>query len=159
MTAVKAYLSAFFILLLGSILLLRGEKDKNEFHSISGKIIYQGKQFEQHPNRDLGKYRYIQVKEYPYPFEIFIGKDAGDFKPKFERIDELKVGEVITVYYDETQNTKDERLNRLVQYIDRKTEPYYARGTWDKTLGKFIIVCGLLIATAVFFLKKAGKLS
>ncbi|MCU0443688.1 MAG: hypothetical protein MUE85_02140 [Microscillaceae bacterium] len=41
----------------------------------------------------------LKVKGYPKTFELFIGKDFGDFSPEFEKIDDLKLGDKIDVFF------------------------------------------------------------
>src|SRR5688572_31445043 len=79
-------------------------KGKFEYEKTTGKILYLEKELGQLPVRHVGKYRYLQVDGYKYPFEIFVGNESGDFKPKFEQIDNLKPGDIITVFYYETEH-------------------------------------------------------
>lgn len=121
-------------------------KEKEDYDQTSGELIYLDKQLGQLPSRHMGKYRYLEVEGYEYPFEIFIGKETGDFKPKFEQIDNLRLGDTITVYYYETEYTRDEGINRYIQFIDKNEDPFFERGNSGVTLGGFIILlCVLLI--------------
>ena len=146
------------ILVLGSSILIRGTKEKTEFQNIKGKITYLDKSYEELPNRNQGKFRYLAIENYPKVFELFVGKDFGDFKPQYEQIDDLRIGDNIVVYFDENSKETDVRLNRLIQFIDKDELPYYIRGTKDKTYGYFIIIVGILLGGLVFYLKKNGKI-
>jgi len=57
----------------------------------------------------------LQIEGYSYPFEIFVGKESADFKPKYEQVDNLKVGDIISVFYYETVDTQREGVNRFFQ--------------------------------------------
>lgn len=154
----KSLAGAITIIILGSFVLVRGIKEKSDFHRISGRITYLGKVYEELPNRDKGKYRYLLIDTYPKMFELFIGKDYGDFKPKYERIDSLKPGDDILVYYDVNSKETDIRLNRLVQFIDKEDKPYFIRGSKDRNFGFFLIGIGILLGGIIFYLNKTGKI-
>ena len=120
-------------------------KEKIEYEKTTGQIIYLDKQLGQLPVRDLGKYRYLEVDGYEYPFEIFVGNESGDFKPKFEKIDNLNLGDTITVFYYQTEDVQNEGINRFIQFIDKKDDSYFERGNSSKTLGAVVIsICVLL---------------
>ena len=130
-------------------------KQKKDYESITGQITYLGKTYKELPNRDFEKYRYLKVRGYGYPFEIFIGKDRRDFKPKFEQLNKLKTGDTITVYYYETNNTIETGINRFVQFIDKKNQSFFERGDSSKTLGIIVIgLCGLLIILGIELYKR-----
>lgn len=154
----KSLAGAITIIILGSFVLVRGIKEKSDFHRISGRITYLGKVYEELPNRDKGKYRYLLIDTYPKMFELFIGKDYGDFKPKYERIDSLKPGDDILVYYDVNSKETDIRLNSLVQFIDKEDKPYFIRGSKDRNFGFFLIGIGILLGGIIFYLNKTGKI-
>ncbi|WP_256010323.1 hypothetical protein [Desertivirga xinjiangensis] len=124
----------------------------------SGAIRYINKTYQDLPNRDFGKYRYLQIEGFPETIELFIGKESGDFKPDLEKIDELKVGEEVTVYYSDGINSENDGIQRLVQYIDRGREPVFKKGSWDKTLGFIVAASGGLILVGLFVLRKFGKI-
>ena len=90
------------------------------------------------------KHRYLKIDTYPYIFEIFIGKDVGDFKPKYEQIDNLKIGDKIHIYYDELIDTRLEKINRLAQFIDKDGVSFFERGTSDVTMGIFAIFLAII---------------
>lgn len=154
----KSLAGVITIIILGSFILIRGTKEKTDFHRIAGRITYLGKVYEELPTRDKGKYRYLLIDTYPKMFELFIGKDYGDFKPSYERIKELKPGDDIVVYYDVSKNETDIRLNRLTQFIDKDGKPYFIRGSKDKNFGFFLIGIGILLGGVIFYLNKTGKI-
>jgi hypothetical protein len=154
----KSLIGVMTILALGTTILIRGAKDKVGFESITGQIVYLEKTYEELPNRHHGKYRYVELDAYPKVFELFIGKEFGDFKPHYERIDDLSVGDTIVVYFDEDTKESDSRLNRLVQFMDKDSQPYYIRGTKDKTGGYFFIISGMLLGAWILYLKRIGTI-
>lgn len=139
-------------------ILLRGQKDKNEFYKAAGKITYLAKTYQELPNRHAGKYRYLQIHTYPKVFEIFIGNEPGDFKPDFEQLDQLKLGDSLFIYYDDNSLQDDARINRLAQFIDKQQQPYYIRGSWDKYLGYFIMGIGVVIGIWLLYLRSKRKI-
>jgi hypothetical protein len=137
----------------------KNSKEKNEYEKTTGQIVYLDKQLGQLPVRDLGKYRYLEVNGYKYPFEIFVGNESGDFKPKYEKIDNLILGDTISVYYYQTEDTMNEGINRFIQFIDKNEESYFERGNSSKTLGAIVIsICGLLTIGGLILWKK-GKIA
>jgi hypothetical protein len=146
------------IIVVSIIILIRGGKEKSDFHQMKRKITYLEKTFEKFPPRNPGKYRYILIENYPKAIELFVGKDFGDFKPKFERIDDLKIGDTIKIYFDENKTETDDRINRLVQFIDKNNEPYFVRSNADSYLGYFVLGIGILLGLFLFYLKKIGKI-
>ena len=130
-------------------------KEKVEYEQSTGQIIYFEKQFGNLPTRDFGKYRYLKIDSYEYPFELFVGSEAGDFKPKFEQIDKLKLGNTITVYYYQTSTVFNEGINRFVQFIDKEDLSYFERGNSSKIVGIVVIsICILLLIGGVVLWKK-----
>lgn len=134
-------------------------KEKFEYEKITGPITYLDKQLGQLPGKDVGKYRYMEVGGYDYPFEIFVGNESGDFKPKFEQIDNLEIGDTITVYYYQTENTGNEGINRFIQFIDKKNDAYFERGDSSKTLGVVVISLCVLLTVAGLVLWKMEKIT
>ncbi|MCU0392354.1 MAG: hypothetical protein MUE81_14655 [Thermoflexibacter sp.] len=155
----KSVFGLAFVILLSIMIILRGNKDKNSFYQITGIIASLEKSTTLQTNlRHEGKYRYIQLRNSDRIFEIFIGKDIGDFKPKFERIDNLSVGDEITIYYDDNFKTTDSQINRLVQLIEKNNQSYFERGNWDIILGILLLsfcICGILV---LWFFKIKGKI-
>ena len=98
-STISGILIAFMI-----YVILLNSKAKTDYQKLSGSIIYLDKQFEEYPNRDLGKYRYLKLNTYPYIFEMYSDEQSS-------RIDSLKVGENVDVYYYEINNTHSEQIN------------------------------------------------
>src|SRR5690242_18263935 len=74
-------------------------REKKDYAKTTGEIVYLDKHLGELPFRDVGKYRYLKLEGYEYPFEIFVGKDPGDFSPKYDQIDDLKPGDRVSVFY------------------------------------------------------------
>lgn len=154
----KELLSLLFCLALSITVIVRANKLKSDFIHVKGKIIYLEKKL---PNRDIqkkAKERYLQIDQSAKIFKIFVGKDWGDFKPQFEMIDSLQLGDSIDIYYDENFKTKTEQINSLVQYIDKNEKTYFVRGPEDKILGPFLLVFCLILILVLYFLKRTGTI-
>ncbi|WP_445733944.1 hypothetical protein [Mariniflexile sp.] len=85
----------------------------------------------------LSKHRFIHIVDFLLILDIFVGQASDDFGPKLEQLDKLKIGEEITVYYDDKtplQKSKDLRFNKTVQFIDKNGEAHFIRGNKDKDL-------------------------
>lgn len=151
---------AFGVAMIGIMLyyMYKNTRERSTYDSITGPITFIGQQYDKWPRRNLGKFRYIEVEGYPYVFEIFIGKDPGDFTPKFEQIDNLRTDDLVTIYFYETDDTEADRLNRFAQFIDKDQQPYFEKGNSDKLLiGLMIVLCVLLVGGSAVLWKK-GKM-
>lgn len=126
---------------------------------VQGKITYLDVTYQDYPNRDKGKYRYIQLNNYSRTFELFVGKDAGDFKPKMERVDSLQLGDIVTVYFDDRLNDQGDPINRLVYFIDKENKPFFVKGSWEKGLAWFLVGLSLTGIAILVILKRKGKIT
>ena len=148
-----------FASILGIFLLIRATKDKSSFEKTSGSIVLLYKENGLSTNDITSKFRYLKVNGYPKTFELFIGKGWGDFKPKFEKVDELKIGDTVTIYYDENFKTKSDPINRLAYFIDRGQEPIFIKGGWEKYLAYFIFGSIIVILFVLIIAKRKSKIS
>lgn len=134
----------------------RSEKPMKEFESVTGKITYlaDGDGSFHDP-----KTRYLEIEGYPKAFSIFIGMDPGDFSPKSQQIDKLKVGDMVTVYHENTpfQKNRDPNLDKGIQYLEKDGVLYFEKGNKDKYFGYFFIPMGILIAAFSYFRGKKLK--
>ena len=152
----KLMYGVVFIIISGFVILSRGQKQKHDFNSITARINSIGRTFPGVFNLYEGKMRYLQVGNYPKAFELFIGHDLGDFSPASEKVDMLKAGDIVTVYYDEAKSRSgdDAIINRMAQFIDKEGQPYYVRGRKDKLGGYVFITTGILIGITLLILRK-----
>ena len=155
----RAVASLAFCFALSLFLYSRATKNKADFTATSGVVEYLENNHPFYPNKNAHKFRYLKVEGYAKPFELFIGKDAGDFKPRFERVDLLQPGDTVTVYYDENLYTKKDPVSRLVYFIDRKQETIFVKGHWEKNLAYFLAAISLIVLVWVLRLKQRGKIS
>ena len=154
----KSILSLAFCIVITLIYVQKGDKDRNAFQKISGTVISIDNTNERYAGKDIAKFRYIQIDIFLLPFQIFIGKSTGDFKPKYEQIDNLKAGDSVTIYFEETNKTKNDAVNNLAYFIDRGNEVVFIKGNSIKVLlYGLIIFCGLLMVLLII-LKKRGKI-
>lgn len=149
---------ALVLMCVGAYIFTIKLKDKDSFEKISGKIIYLDDSYQELPHRQKDKYRYLSIDTYQYIIEIFIGKDFGDFAPKFEKIDKLNIGDSITVYYEESSKIYKTGVNRSVEFIDKGAENYYEDGNRTFYVGGFIIVVSFSLIPFGYYLKKKGKI-
>lgn len=155
----RAILAVSIVMTAAMILyIMLNSKEKFNYENRTGQLTYLEKQLGNLPARNFGKYRYLKVDGYEYPFEVFVGSESGDFKPKFEKIDNLKIGDTVTVYYYQTENTKSEGINRFMQYIDKGHESYFERGDSSKTLGGVVISISVLLAIGGVILWKKKRI-
>jgi hypothetical protein len=151
----KSIIAIIGVIILSVILYLRADKEKTAFDNISGRLIYFEHSYEDFPNRNKDKYRYLALDNYPKVFEVFVGKDAGDFKPKFEQIDLLKKGDKITVYFDD----QADHINRLAYFIDRGNQPIFIKGSWEKNAAYFLAGLSIGLLALLLALKRQGKIA
>ena len=157
----KSMIGCLIILILGIYLSTRGTKEKDEFQSITGKIDYYEKTFENINYRNKGNHRFIYLENAPIIFDLFIRKETGDFSPKFEKLDSLGIGDEITVFYDAKtlfQKNSDPRINKTVQFIDKEKEPHFIRGNKDKYGGYAAIAFSIIMSIVFVILHRIGKI-
>lgn len=136
---------------LACLLIINSSKDKKDYDKRNGTIVYFDSQYENLPLRNPGKYRYLIIDSYQYPFEIYTG-DAGN------GIDSLRVGDRINIYFYENSSTYQDNLNRYTQFIDKNEKSYFARTGFQRHLGYVILgLAGLVIFSACLLLK-TGKI-
>ena len=152
----KAILGAIVIFILTGKILVQGAKEKNELPNVKGEITFIDSSYQDLPNRNFGKYRYILLDNYSKVIEVFIGKGAWDFKPEFERVDELKVGDEISVYYFDNE-INDIQVNRLIQFIDKGNVSYFVRGKSNDYIAYFCIVSAVLVLILVIIFDRKDK--
>jgi hypothetical protein len=151
----KSLVSLLGVVALAVFLLMREGQGKAGFSSITSIE----KTYGRFPaERDVGKYRYLQLHNYPMAFSLFIGKDPGDFSPKLEIIDELKPGDIVTVYFEE-QVDEGDHINRLAYFIDMGSEAVFIKGDGTKLM--IYVLIGICMATIVLLLvlKRLGKIA
>lgn len=129
-------------------------KDKNEYEKVSGKIEYLNKKYNNLPHRNDGNYRYLIIDNYSYPFEIY----KSNSLPQKNNIDDLKIGDTVTVYFYENSYTIEKKLNRFAQFVDKGNKCYYLRDSLMKQIGIVLIGLIFLLNLLCFIFWKKGKL-
>ena len=155
---IKGILGILFAIALALFVFFRASKDKFSFQKVSGIITSLDKTNENFPNKDSLKFRYLKIDNSPKTFELFIGKDLGDFKPEFEKIDNLISGDSVTIYFDENYKTQDDPINRLTYFIDRGQSVIFIKGSGEKYLAYFLIGLSITGILTLIILKKKGKI-
>jgi len=133
-------------------------QQKSRLNIIEDRVRSVEQQYQGHPNRHIGKYRYILLENYPIPVEIFIGKDAGDFKPKLEQIDDLKPGDIIKVHYATSTEAGSNEMIRTTELIEREGKPVFIAGSATKIILYTCIGLGLAIGITVLVLKQQRRI-
>lgn len=129
-------------------------KNKQEYIKTTGQIEFLEQEYQDKPNRDKGKYRYLKVGSYPYVFEIY----EPNHEPTPKSIDNLQVGDTVDIYFYETSNTIQEGINRFAQFIDHSGEPYFIRSGFQQQLGYSVIGIGVFVNLLTLFFWKRGQL-
>ena len=70
----------------------------------------------------------------------------------------LKVGDNISIYGYETNDTKQSGINRNTQFIEKDNQLYFKRGAQSKIIGIFLIGCSLGLILIGFIFMKQGKI-
>ena len=155
----KFLFSGIFLLTLSIYLLRTAYKDKKEFQKITGAVNFISMKYLDLPNRDFAKYRYIKINEYKKPFEIFVGRDPGDFKPALDKIDGVKPGDTLTIYFREGHlETTDPPVNRLAYYIDKGGIPIFIFSPSQLYVAFFLISVSIIIIIISVVGKVKGRI-
>lgn len=139
---------------LSALVISNNSKDKSDYKISTGVIQYLEKGYQNLPTRNKGDYRYLKIATYPYLFEIYMPNSLETT----QRIDDLKQGDAIDIYYYETANTQVEQLNRFVQFIDHNNQPYFIRDSFQKQLGYVLVGLAFLLNLIGFIFWNTGKL-
>lgn len=129
-------------------------KEKHQYQKSTGTIDFFDKKFQNFPSRNKNDYRYLKIDSYPFIFEIYKPNSLTTNKT----IDDLKIGDIIDIYFYETENTWEEKINRYTQYIDSDNYPYFIRNNFQVQLGFSLIGLSILIIFIAFLLWKKKKL-
>ena len=156
---IKYLLSGIFCLACSLYLLETGYKDRTAFQHITGNIEFISSKYLDLPKRDFTKFRYIKLLGYERPFEIFVGKDFGDFKPALDNTGMLKQGDSLTVYYEEDiLNATESPVNRHAYFMDLRNRPVFISSPSLLYLAWFLLGASILIIVIVMIGKCKGKL-
>ncbi len=153
-TVRKLILFSIFITGIAILTIFNNSKTKLDYDKSSGKIEYFEKEFQDFPVRDIMNYRYLKIDNYPYTFEIYEPNSEKSEKV----INDLKVGDVIDIYYYEISDTRSTGINRFTQFIDKDGKPYFIRNGFQKQLGFVVMGLGVLINLMAFIFWKTGKI-
>ncbi len=126
----------------------RPEKD---YPHITGQLTYLSEKMGNLPYRDPGMYRYVKIKNYPYPFEVYADEEG-------KRMDSLKIGETVTAYFYETDNTREIKINRFLQFLEQDNKLYFKRRSFTENLGYFMLLLAFGCFCLIYTLYKAGKI-
>ncbi|MGZ5302676.1 MAG: hypothetical protein ACXWDO_01045 [Bacteroidia bacterium] len=155
----KSVFGCFTIICLSVLILQRACKNTSDFDSITGNVVYYDKTYKSWPIRHFGKYRYLKIHSSPLVFEIFKGKDKTDFGPAYEKLDNLKIGDSISIYYDHIESDERDPLNRLVYFIDKGNEVIFLKDRKsDFIFGYGLLGFAVILMAILFYLKHTDKI-
>jgi hypothetical protein len=101
---------------------------------------------------------YLIIDGYEKIFKLFVGEDKGDFSPRVSRLNELKIGDEVEIYFEENVETRTEHVNRLLHYLDKNGDLYYLRGNAEKYVGWGILgFSGVLFITGIYMKLKLNS--
>jgi len=152
------WLGTLFIISMGLYFLFWSKKELNEFNQVTGPITLLSETHPDATGRPDPKDRYVEVGGFEKAFELYLGGDVGDFLPEFEAYSDLKLGDTITVFYNETPafvnpgGTSD-KIIVFTQQINKNGKPHYLRGDMNIYFANFFIVFGILLALFLYFYK------
>src|SRR5688500_11911739 len=98
--------------------ILNNTKAKHEYEKRTGRIEYLELRHANRSERDRDR-RYLKIESYPYEFEVYIADNNNIL------VDNLNAGDRIDVYFYETSDTKEEKVNKFIQFIDKDGNPYF----------------------------------
>jgi len=127
----------------GMYIIAVNSRPKNDYQHVTGRLTYLDSKLGDLPNRDLGKYRYAQIEGYPYPFEIYADEQGAN-------VDSLKKGNEVTAWFYETDNTKEERINRFLQYLEKDKKLYFKRTDFQANFG-YVLIALIVGALCLFY--------
>ncbi|HEY5748612.1 MAG TPA: hypothetical protein VIU12_21225 [Chryseolinea sp.] len=135
---------------LGMIIIVKmNAREREDYPRATGKIIYLDKHLDNSRVQDTGNYRYLRLRGHPHPFRIALDKQGDSFSPTYEQIDNLKPGDIVSVFYYEHDYMKKEEL-RYVLFIDKDGIPFFEVGDPKRPAAMAIIgVSGALIVIAI----------
>lgn len=121
-------------------------KSKSAYASLTSPVISLKRGTEHYRFRDNKEFRYLKIQGYKYPFEIYISNDKNKAVAN-TGVDAIETGDTITIYFYETDNTREAGINRFVQFIDKDGKMIFKRSGIVQTVGMFTI--GLCVITII----------
>ena len=155
---IKFLMGSIFIITFGIILFLRLDKKLSDLNQIKGEVTFYSQNLPGLTNHKDNKHRFLRLDQNQFAFEFYIGKDFGDFKPKFEKLDIIAIGDSVTVYFEDKLPFQDGQkaiLNKDAQYVYLDGEPIFIRGNKDKYGAYFFLITGMLLLSISGYLKYA----
>ncbi len=151
----KSILGLMTILSFGIYLIFRGQKEKNDFIHSNGQVVYYADNYPE-ISRPHGKYMYLVIDSYNRIFELYVPEEQTE-KNTFNYND-IKIGDVIDIYFDENSFVSDKRTNMSMRYIDINGKNIFISDPNDKTAGFCFIGVGISIIVLLIVLRQKGKI-
>ncbi len=139
-------LAGGFAILMGIYLLFRSNQPKEDFSQLSGPISYLASANPLRTDQKMEpKSLFLTIEGADRVFELFVGAEWGDFSPRINRLEELKVGDQVEIYFQENEQTQALPTNKLLQYLDHQGVAYYQRGGADRAMGYVLFGLAFLL--------------
>ncbi|MEM7514780.1 MAG: hypothetical protein AAF388_27890 [Bacteroidota bacterium] len=142
-----------FMLYLSYGIISKNSMAKEEYQMHTGIIQFLDTEYLNFPARNHGEYRYLELEGYPYVFEIY----EPNSEPTPQTIDNLKLGDEISIFFYETDDTRESGMNRFAQFVDHKGKSYFIRNAFKKHLGYALIGIAIFADILCLYFWKKGK--
>ncbi len=147
--------AAIVSLVAAAYLFFLGHAEKADFYHLSGAVEFLKTELPGVTDRHQGKIRYLKLEGHERIFYLFVGYDTGDFSPAVNRVDELKPGDRIDVYYDDNKRTEDKQINQLTHFIEKDGQIYFDAGDRSAPIAVFLALAALgLLVWGIRLVKK-----
>jgi hypothetical protein len=132
-------------------------KDRKDNAQTTGEIIYLDNHLDSAAFQTTCNCRYLKLQGYPHPFKIFLDKDGDSFRPTYEQVDNLKTGDIVTVFYFENTYAQREEM-RYVAFIDKDGVPFFEVGDSKRPAALVIIGLSSVLIVAAFVMWRLKKI-
>ncbi len=125
-------------------------RPKSGYTSLTTSVVFLKKGIEHYKFRNNEDFRYLKVQGYLYPFKIYV-ESHGKLPAPNVAVDSLAPGDVVTIYYYETDNTRETGMNRFMQFIDKEGKHVFKRSDLSYRVGIFTI--GLCVVSIIIMIE------
>jgi hypothetical protein len=152
----RFYNNKYFKIMVGTIItayvFFPISKNKTNLNMVNGIVLSLKNTILHYEGKDSSNYRFLEVTNYEKPFEIFLGKYSWDFKPDLQKVDQLKLGDSVKVWYDESFATNGSSFNNLTYIIERNGEDIYVRGKSSALKVYLLLILTIIVSSSIIYL-------
>ncbi len=131
--------------------------ERGDYVQATGEIVYLDKHLDSAAFQDSCRCRYLKLRGYPHQFKMFLDKDAALFPPTYEQVDNLKTGDIVSVFYFENKYTPREEM-KYVLFVDKDGVPFFEVGDPKRPAAMVIIGLSGVLIVAAFVLWRLKKI-